>query len=972
MRSAPRKLGLALVALALVSSLARPSAADDVADEADLQFRLAARKYETADYQGALEHFLASNRLVPNKNVVFNIARTYEQLKQPADAYRYYQRALEGETDAGAQKRIQEALARIRPLVSVVRVVSSPPGATVYLDRKDLGARGQTPLVLAVPAGKYTFLGELAGHESGKAEAVELRQGSETEVRIPLVPIYGTLVLGGEAGAEVRDGVDATSVLCTIPCSVKVPVGKHVLRITKTGFEPSDTVVDVAANSTVQVRPRLDAVYGTLLVASDVRDALVTVDGKAEGYTPAVLTLPVGEHEVKVTKFGYEPHNRKVLLKKGAQTQVEAELVQANEVAAASRSLESAESAPASVTIISGAELRAMGYPTIAEAVRGIRGMYVSDDGSYETVGVRGFSRPGDYGNRVLVTIDGQPTNDNYAGSSLVGFDGRVDLDDVERIEIVRGPGSVVYGTGAFFGVINLVTRSRQVRTHAELAGGTALNGAGRARATAVLRLAEDAGVWTSVALARGAGRDYFFPEYRADVTSPNPQLDASGQASTGVVRDSDGFSAGTLSGRAWWRSLTVQTFYTTRAKAFPTGGFESTPGDPRSKLRDTRGFVELRFEPKLGQTVESLTRVHGNIYRFYGTYGAEPPTGLSTEYFIGRWLGGEQRFVIKPTDSLKLTVGAEVIGHLHARQTSADATAVYTDRNDPFANVAGYLVGDVLPVKGVKISAGARFDYYSNVKLDAVGSTNPRLALLFDTWKGGKIKVLGGKAFRSPSIYELHSSGTDRLPAAELKPEQVVSGELEVSHRFTPTVVGIVAGYTNYVSNLIELKSVGVDQIRYENSSAPVLVVGGEAEVRRDFLQGFMAGATVSVQKAQYLDAPELRTVPNSPYVLGSLKGAAPIVGKSLMAMARVSVEGPRFDTFTGTTDVEPQLQSRFGVVGDLVFSGEIDKLSARYTVGVYNVADSRYEAAPSREYRQRFFLMNGRTFLANVAVSF
>ena len=72
------------------------------------------------------------------------------------------------------------------------------------------------------------------------------------------------------------------------------------------------------------------------------------------------------------------------------------------------------------------------------------------------------------------------------------------------------------------------------------------------------------------------------------------------------------------------------------------------------------------------------------------------------------------------------------------------------------------------------------------------------------------------------------------------------------------------------------------------------------------------------------------------------------------------------------GLVNTEPQLQSRFGVVGDLVFSGEIDKLSARYTVGVYNVADSRFEAAPSREYRQRFFLMNGRTFLANVAVSF
>ena len=132
------------------------------------------------------------------------------------------------------------------------------------------------------------------------------------------------------------------------------------------------------------------------------------------------------------------------------------------------------------------------------------------------------------------------------------------------------------------------------------------------------------------------------------------------------------------------------------------------------------------------------------------------------------------------------------------------------------------------------------------------------------------------------------------------------------------------------------------------------------------------MASATVSVQKARYLDAPDLRQVPNSPYVLGSLKGAAPIVGKSLMLMARVSVEGPRFDSFTGTTDTEPQLKSRFGILGDLVFTGEVERLNARYSVGVYNLADSRYETAPSREYRQRFILQNGRSFLANVAVSF
>ncbi|MCU0683955.1 MAG: hypothetical protein MUF34_17225, partial [Polyangiaceae bacterium] len=67
-----------LVAAALL--LASPARADDTADEADLQFQLGFERYRGGDYRGALEHFLASNRLVPNRNVTFNVARSYEQL----------------------------------------------------------------------------------------------------------------------------------------------------------------------------------------------------------------------------------------------------------------------------------------------------------------------------------------------------------------------------------------------------------------------------------------------------------------------------------------------------------------------------------------------------------------------------------------------------------------------------------------------------------------------------------------------------------------------------------------------------------------------------------------------------------------------------------------------------------------------------------------------------------------------------
>ena len=162
-----------------------------------------------------------------------------------------------------------------------------------------------------------------------------------------------------------------------------------------------------------------------------------------------------------------------------------------------------------------------MHYPTIAEAIRGVRGMYLSNDTSYDSVGVRGFSHLGDYGNRVLILIDGHPANDNYIFSSYVGFDGRTDIDDIERIEIIRGPGSVLYGTSAFFGVINLITRSRDMPTHGEAKVDTVL-GAGRGRVTGYWRFGKDAGAWMSVAAAHSAGRDFFFEEMRTGSNVPS------------------------------------------------------------------------------------------------------------------------------------------------------------------------------------------------------------------------------------------------------------------------------------------------------------------------------------------------------------------------------------------------------------------------------------------------------------------
>src|SRR5271165_5128268 len=136
-RAAPIAVFTLAAAFALGPASAR---ADGTADEADLHFRMGTKDFARGEYEGALAHFMHSNRLAPNRNVLFNIATAFEQLKRYVDAHRYYVDALEGEADPRAQAAVRAGLARVTPSVAVLDVATSPPGATLYVDRKDLGS----------------------------------------------------------------------------------------------------------------------------------------------------------------------------------------------------------------------------------------------------------------------------------------------------------------------------------------------------------------------------------------------------------------------------------------------------------------------------------------------------------------------------------------------------------------------------------------------------------------------------------------------------------------------------------------------------------------------------------------------------------------------------------------------------------------------------------------------------------------
>jgi outer membrane receptor protein involved in Fe transport len=962
-----------LASLLASSAALAPSAAraSGNADEADLQFQIGAEHYQKGEFREALEHFLASNRLVPNKNVVFNIARTFEKLGRYADAHRYYTDALEEETNAATIQNIKAAVARVAPNVAVLRVESDPPGATIYIDRKDLGSRGRAPRALALSAGKYKVIAELDGYESATSGVVEARLGGETPVPLKLVRIVGRVDIGvdGAPGADVHVDDEKAPPVCTAPCSAEIPPGRHLLYFTRDGFQAAPRQVNVVARETVRTSATLSPLTGGIVVSADERDAVVEIDGRAMGFTPTVIqNVPVGTRKVRVILRGYAPVERLVDVKTGEQTDLsDVKLVPLRQVSAVSRYAEAIDDAPSSVTIIDAQELRAFGYPTIAEALRGTRGFSISNDGAYYSVNVRGLGQPGDYGNRLLILSDGASLNDNLLSSSYIGSDGRDDLHDVSRIEVVRGPGSLLYGTGAFAGLVNLVPREKDEPSSVSGGVGAYYSNALRARLAFHYNFTDKVGIQASLTGARSDGTD-------VPVTLDSPANNPAFKPLTQTANNADYFRAWGTMGRFWAHAFTLQWFFHTRDQHLPAGQNGAEFNDLRQEYVDTRWLAEARFEPKINDQWEVFARVHANRYTFHGEYPYDvPPNTPYAEDYAGTWVGGEARVAWTPVKALRITAGGEGQYDPQVDMVGAAGTAEksqsYLSSHTPYGFGAGYVVAEGTPTSWLRASAGVRVDGYP-ASFGAIPV--PRGALIFKPWQGGVIKLMFGRAFRAPSVYQefYNDGGTTQIPGnsadgkTKLAPESVYSGEVEISHRFLDDWVALVAGHGTV--------------LQYVNSQFPALALGGDAEIRREWRQGWMLSAYYSYEHAAYINSnlanPELVDAPQH---LAAFKGVVPILPDLVSVAARVTLEAPRRIAAPPPSMTTPEAIANTNattptaVVADLTLSGHLKRFGLGYVLGVYNVTDTRYAYPVTAKSPNTVYPQPGRTFLGDLYVA-
>jgi len=338
-------------------------------------------------------------------------------------------------------------------------------------------------------------------------------------------------------------------------------------------------------------------------------------------------------------------------------------------VAAASRESENIDDAPASVTVISKRELEAFAYPTVLEALRGVRGFATGYDSVYGTASVRGLGEANDYNNRVLLLSDGAVLNDAFVYQAFLHYDARVDLGDVERLEIVRGPASVLYGNGAVSGVLNLVLRERAITPGVSAEVSSFDNHTMRARLHAATGNAQR-GAWASVAIGGSQGRSatlHFEP--------------AEGAPAADFTTDTfDKFYAATLVGKAWYRKLALQWFSTSRTAFVPTGN-ASTFNDPHNTATDGRTMVELKYQTALGATSQLTLRGLYNYSKYRSYDGVSDTSLLAVDYnhierYGGQSLGAEARIAWQPSSKLKFTISSEATTALKQSMFGQDILA--------------------------------------------------------------------------------------------------------------------------------------------------------------------------------------------------------------------------------------------------------------------------------------------------------
>jgi outer membrane receptor for ferrienterochelin and colicins len=613
--------------------------------------------------------------------------------------------------------------------------------------------------------------------------------------------------------------------------------------------------------------------------------------------------------------------------------------------------------APASVSIVSAEEIRKYGYRTLADALRSVRGIYITSDRNYNYLGVRGFNRPGDLNTRVLLLVDGHRINDNIFDTAPIGTEFPVDVDLIDRIEVIRGPSSSLYGSNAFFGVVNVITRQPGDLMGTELAGAAARYQTYNGRVSYGREYRNGLGLLLSGSVMRSEGAPRL---YYQEFDTP--------ESNNGVAEHADGDKNYQFYGKLSYRDFSLTGALSSREKTIPTASFGTVFNDPRTRTTDGHSFLDLKYAHSFDGT-DVTARAFYDHYYYDGDYlfdrtepGGPASLVLNKDQAWGTWWGGEAQATRTLFERHKVTAGLSYRVNSVQKQRNYDAEPFfqYLDDRRNSSIWALYLQDEIQLLDSLILSAGLRHDHYDSFG----GSTNPRLALIYRPLEESVFKLLYGQAFRAPSDFEFYYSDGGQTAKAnpDLKPERIRTYELVYEQYFLKQYRSSLSGFYYRISDLVSQRVDTSDSlIQFDNSDA-ITARGGELELEGNWESGLKGRLSYTYQKTE--DANTGLALTNSPEHLAKLNLILPLWRDKLFLgfeeqylSRRATLAGNR----TGAAYLSNATLSCHAPLPGLEFS-----LSA------YNLFDSHYGDPGAAEHVQDVIRQDGRSFRVKLDYSF
>ncbi|PIU67923.1 MAG: hypothetical protein COS84_02750 [Armatimonadetes bacterium CG07_land_8_20_14_0_80_40_9] len=466
---------------------------------------------------------------------------------------------------------------------------------------------------------------------------------------------------------------------------------------------------------------------------------------------------------------------------------------------------------PISTTVINREEIEDSGAYNVGEALKGVAGAKVNiygAMGSATSLSLRGSSST-----QVLVLVDGRVVNLPSLGMADLSM---YPIDNVERIEVVRGPASALYGANALGGVVNIVTRDIPKKPVGEV---TISSGA---FSTQLYQL--------SVGEKRG-DFGYFLTssKNKSDGDRENSQCD--GYNFTGKLS----YDLGEVS------NLTFSTGYSQQDKGVPGSTSWLLPN---ANQDNKKRWFDLTYKSGLGEREGVTSKLFFNRdwqeYEDPDAWGG-PQDDINKNY---QWGGDlQQNLTLGETNLLTWGISWE--------RDTVDIKKVGGKRK--ITTEAIYLQDEVTPSELLTLILGVRYDHHS-----VYGSeVNPRLSALYRWKEKTSLRVSVGRAFRAPTVNDLYwyedwGWGTGCFGNSDLNPEKSWGYEAGIEHQFSPKLLGRVSLFRSKVDKLITWVETPPDSWHYVATNIDkARLQGVEAEARAQFTPQISGDLTYT-----YLDA--------------------------------------------------------------------------------------------------------------------